>query len=294
MKCIDISGTRPYKDKKRLAKDLESLLPDYFTITIGKNKNALGTTRPDCHIDYSTPPHSTDSKEMTITSFSRISEPTIASLGKSLGLPEALVRKIAWLCGARPEAVSAIILIGGKSSRMGRDKALLEIKGEQAVYRLQRILSPFFDTVMLSTGPNPDYTVPGLKTVTDISHGHGPLMGIYSSLLASQTPINFFIACDIPEVKLPLIFKLLSYADDYDISLPSFDEDRFEPLYGIYRKEVVPVIKTKLDSGKRRVASIFDMCKTVILPMDDSSWYTNLNTPDDYENYLHSLGKKSD
>lgn len=295
MNKIVIAGTCPKSEKTALANELKSLLPNSIKVVINQDTSNLDSKGPDCLIRFSSDisePDTTGTPGIDdILKGSRISETTINTISKKFDLTTKTVRKLLWLSGARPEAASAIILVGGNSSRMGKDKALLEIDGEKAVNRLHKLLSPYFDEIMLSTSPHSDYTLPGIKIVKDAKKGHGPLMGIFSSLMESNSAINFFIACDIPEVNMPLIFKLLSNSEGYDISLPSFGEGRFEPLYGIYKKNVLSVVKKKLNSGKRRIASIFEECKTVILAEEGDTWYTNLNTPDDYKKYLSSFTK---
>ena len=101
------------------------------------------------------------------------------------------------------DTIHAIILAGGRSSRMGFDKARLEINGETLLDRLVRLLSPLFNGILISASSNTSLTNNALRHVIDEQPDRGPLMAIYSCLKASPSNINFVIACDIPLVDHP-------------------------------------------------------------------------------------------
>ncbi len=200
------------------------------------------------------------------------------------GLPPDMIRRITWLCGARPEPATAIIMAGGKSRRMGSDKVRLKIDGLPLVERLYQMLYPFFDEVLIS-GQSGDVSVRGLREVEDIQPGLGPLMGIYSALLASRTRVNFVMACDIPEISSDVLWELLSNSGEHQIILSSVKAGFAEPLLGVYNRDVYPVIKTMLNKGERKISSVFPHCKTKIVEFLNNQWYHNLNTPHDFKAY---------
>lgn len=332
MKTIVISGAHSSVGKTTLAKELCQIIPDALHIKIGRGKRnidkedilyPIGTSfeeiytqhkrqkfliiesnsilreiTPDCTIYLSgeSPPKPSAIEAMKKADITRgllINNDNVKRLSQSLGLTETVIRKITWLSGARPSLSTAIILAGGKSKRMGKNKALLEIDGVNMVKRLYSSLTPFFDHIIVSVGSENNLSLPFTSNniAKDIENGQGPLMGIYSALQASATLLNFVIACDIPEINVTLLYKLLASSEDNEIAVPSFTEGQFEPLFAVYKKSVAYAAKKILDMHKRKVASLFSECKTAILPTPDNSWYINLNTPGDYHNYLEKIQK---
>lgn len=217
-----------------------------------------------------------------------IDRPTIEKLAMKLDLELAIVKKIIWLSGARPESSTAIILAGGMSSRMKTKKANLTINGENAVSHLYHLLTPFFDQIILSVSSNTIKTFDTINVVEDIEKEYrSPLMGIYSALTNSQSTKNFVIACDIPQINFSLVFKMLSLSEDYDIVVPSFTKGYYEPLFAVYSSVIVSRIKDLLTLNMKAVREIFPKCNTCVVPVSEKSWYFNLNTPEDYKNYIN-------
>jgi len=181
--------------------------------------------------------------------------------------------------------VHAIILAGGKSSRMGADKKELRINGESLLARLHRFLTPHFDGIIISTSSLPQHKISGARYVIDEEPGKGPLMAIYSSLKQSSSRVNFVIACDIPEVDLALVRRMLSFANACDIIVPSFAEGMTEPLFAVYCRPVIPIMARQLADNRLRPADCYPLCTTKIIPVTDNRWYINLNTPDTFTAY---------
>jgi len=210
----------------------------------------------------------------------------LSDLARSLSIEKSAVRKIAWISGARPSPSTAIILAGGKSTRMGHDKAFLPIGKKSVIESVYQSLSEIFDDVIVAASRENRGQFQGMKSVSDKIAGQGPLMGIVTGLEASDSEVNFITACDIPEINIPLIYDLFAYSEDYDIVVPSFEEDFKEPLFGIYRKSVIPAAERMLSEHRRSVDSIFSSVNTKILSVNNSGWYVNLNTREDYKKYL--------
>lgn len=330
LKTIVISGAHSSVGKTTLAKELCQIIPDALHIKIGRGKrnvdkedilypsgtpfeeiyskhkrqefliiesnSILKEITPDCIIyltgESPPKPSAIDAMEKAdITRGMLINDDNVKRLSQSLGHTEIVIRKIAWLSGARPSPASAIILAGGKSKRMGKNKALLEIDGISMVKRLYNSLTLFFDHIIVSVGSENNLSFSEAEVIKDIEKGQGPLMGIYSALQASATLVNFVIACDIPEINVTLLYKLLASSEEYEIAVPSFTEDQFEPLFAVYKKSVANAAKKVLYMHKRKVAALFPKCKTAVLTVPDNSWYINLNTPGDYHNYLENIQK---
>jgi len=231
-------------------------------------------------------------KKADIVQGEKISQEKLNSMTIRLGVDNYTMRRIAWLSGARPSPVTAIILAGGKSSRMGKDKAFLEINGVPIVNHLVSSIQPYFDDVILSTGSGSG-AWNDVNTVPDIYQGCGPLSGIHACLSASKTDYNFIIACDIPGVNLPVLFTILSLSDKHEIVTPSFDNNPAEPLFTFYRKHVYLTAGVLLRNGRFSVRELFDKCDTHIRRFTDAHWYRNLNTPEDYRCFVREQYKQS-
>lgn len=186
----------------------------------------------------------------------------------------------------KPDKKSAIILAGGRSTRMQKDKALLPVYGTPLIEHVARNIQRYFDEIIISTQVDNTYPFLPFPVVVDRSEGQGPLMGILCGLEASSNPVNFVIACDIPEVNPSFLFQLMQYTDDYEIVVPITQDNKFEPLFAFYNRSVIPCIRGLLARGIRKILDIYPIArsKTVVMPGND--WFFNLNTFDDYSHYL--------
>jgi len=125
----------------------------------------------------------------------------------------------------------------------------------------------------------------GVRVVYDERPGQGPLMGIYAGLKASETDVNFVVACDIPEIDPGFITEMRSHTGDHDVVVSVDNEGRPNALLAIYRRSVIPLIKKQLDEGQKKVVLFYPRCRVKYVPMRDGAWYRNLNTMDDYQTY---------
>lgn len=226
-------------------------------------------------------------KKADIKSGEHVDVYRIQTLAGKINVSIKDMRRILWLAGAKPERTSAIILAGGKSTRMGTDKAMLKIKGQTTVERLRDKLSPLFDEVIVSTAGTNIVNISSVKLVADIFPDKGPISGIYSCLKESSSNVNFVVGCDIPDINIALINKLLSFSGNYDIAVPSLQTERTEPLYAVYSKNIVPEIEKLIEKNRLRVAELFNICKTKIVKTSEKKWYNNLNTMRDYKTYIN-------
>jgi molybdopterin-guanine dinucleotide biosynthesis protein A len=185
-----------------------------------------------------------------------------------------------WLL--RQEA-SAIILAGGRSRRMGRDKSLLPVGGEPMIQRIANQLRPVFDEVLIGSNDPDRYRFLGLAVVPDLQPDCGPLMGILSGVTRSSHELSFITGCDIPVMHADLILDMLKAAGDgYDVVLPEGPNGDVEPLFAVYRKTVMEPARRLLARGVRRVADLFDHVRVRRVAMPDTGWYRNVNTRADY------------
>src|SRR5215472_348216 len=191
---------------------------------------------------------------------------------------------------------TAVVLTGGKSSRMGRPKALLLFDGEPLIVHLVRALKRMFaETVIVAA---PDQELPDLPAtlVRDEVAYQGPVGGIYYGLKAASGEFCFVTSCDVPFLNPALISYLTSQISHYDVVVP-FWENRFQPLHAVYRTTVLPLLKGQLDRGELRPIYLFDKVQTCKVDEDvirrfdpEGLSFLNMNTPDDYERALQRWG----
>src|SRR5512135_2033642 len=193
---------------------------------------------------------------------------------------------------------AAVILTGGKSSRMGRPKALLPFDDEPLIAHIVRRLGRVFaETVVVAA---PDQELPPLPVllVRDQVAYQGPVSGIYHGLNAATRDVCFVTSCDAPFLNLELISQLLSQIADWDVVVP-FWQERFQPLHAVYRTKVAPLLKDQLERGELRPISLYGKVRTrefredEIRRLDPEGFsLLNMNSPADYDAALQLWSKK--
>ncbi|PKN70763.1 MAG: molybdenum cofactor guanylyltransferase [Deltaproteobacteria bacterium HGW-Deltaproteobacteria-12] len=185
------------------------------------------------------------------------------------------------------ENAAAIILAGGKSSRMGRDKSLLFANNLPMIEKIVTQLKDHFPEIIIGASDTEKYRFLGLPVIPDLEEGKGPLMGIYSTLLYSSHEINFVVACDIPDLDIKYVQEMIRQAQNHQIVIPTWNDGKYEPLFAVYKKSVLDQAKELLGAGKRKISLLFDLVDVKYLPLPaDVKWYKNLNTMEDYKKYI--------
>lgn len=165
---------------------------------------------------------------------------------------------------------------------MGADKGLLPYRGVPMAQHIADQLRPHFEELLLSTNDGARYAFLRIKTVPDREPGQGPLMGIASALNVSGHERNFVVACDIPEVPLPLVWRLLEELGDADCAVPVTEGGGYEPLFAVYRKRLAPLIDELLANGERKAAALFACCAAREVPIEAGT-LLNVNTKSEYD-----------
>jgi molybdenum cofactor guanylyltransferase len=198
----------------------------------------------------------------------------------------------------RYSQVAAFILAGGFSSRMGREKGLLDFGGEPLIVRTTRVTEPLVTEVTV-VGPPERYAALGLRTIADQNFGgreriaavRTPLVGIATALRATKMPWNLILACDLPYLTAVWLDWLLSRAVDSSaqIVMPR-TAGGLEPLAAVYRRECATSIMAALERGVRKVIDATAEFRVERLSKND--WnkidpegrvLRNMNVPSDYE-----------
>ena len=184
---------------------------------------------------------------------------------------------------------SAIILAGGKSSRMGRPKALLEFDGEPLIVHLVRTLKKIFADTVIVAAPGQELPSVRARLVRDEVPYQGPVGGICYGLKAAAGEFSFVTSCDVAFVNSRLISYLISQISEYDVVVPYWQE-RFQPLHAVYRKSVLPFLEAQLERGELRPVYLFDKVRTCKIGEDkirrfdpEGLSFLNMNTPKDYD-----------
>jgi molybdopterin-guanine dinucleotide biosynthesis protein A len=187
---------------------------------------------------------------------------------------------------------SAVVLAGGKSSRMGRPKALLPFGDEPLIVHIVRALKHIFEEIVVVAAPGQEMPALTVKLVRDEVAYQGPVGGIYYGLKAAGGEFSFVTSCDVAFVNSPLISYLTSQISQHDVVVPYW-QDRFQPLYAVYRRSVLPLLEGQLERGELRPVYLFDKVRTRRVAEEEIRSFDpqglsffNMNTPDDYETAL--------
>ena len=197
-----------------------------------------------------------------------------------------------WTCKMQ---ATAIIMAGGDSTRMGQDKAMLSVSErgnpQPMIKHIADQLRPYFNQILVSSNDTSKYGFLGLEVVPDKVKGHGPLGGIASALNTSASELNFVVACDIPQVDTVLMKTMLRQAGDFDAVVPKIGWSNYEPLFAVYKKDVLATVEAALLSGNNRIIDALAGCKVKYMNIADAGQLKNINTMDDYREFI---GKESD
>ena len=186
-------------------------------------------------------------------------------------------------------AITGIILAGGKSIRMGQDKAFIEINGAPIILRVFAVLDRLFRETIIVANQKETYAELNIPVYSDLVPGQGALGGLYTGLLHSTFPYSFCVACDMPFLDRALIEYLLTRIDQYDAVVPR-TSDGLQPLHAIYSKQCLEPIRHLLDLEKTKIMDFYPLIRLQIVDEKDfltldpeRKSFTNVNTPDELQ-----------
>ncbi len=185
-------------------------------------------------------------------------------------------------------AISGIILAGGKSARMGTDKALLKVGTYYIIERIAGVLRTLVDEIIIVTDRPERYAKYGDRTTGDIMPGNGPMGGIHAGLVQATYPRVLVTACDLPFISTPVGRLMIQNAADYDVVVPCY-RGYFEPLYALYNKSCIKVFEQHLTRRLIKITRLYEELNARCLEEEEMSKvephlervFFNLNTPDD-------------
>lgn len=196
--------------------------------------------------------------------------------------------------------VEGFILAGGESSRMGTDKALLELDGVPLIVREARLLETVVGAPTV-VGYREEFGALGLRTIADDAPGAGPLGGIATALRAARAPWCLIVACDLPYLTQIWLEFLVNRAtaSQTDVVMP-MNERGAEPLCAVYNKRAESVIREALELGTRKITDALAGAR--IESIEPQEWkafdsegvlFKNMNSPTDYDESKARLGGPS-
>jgi molybdopterin-guanine dinucleotide biosynthesis protein A len=199
----------------------------------------------------------------------------------------------------RVDGMEGFILIGGASSRMGSDKAQLELGGRSFIELIASALSAIAHPIRSVGAKEPTAdSLPRLTNVPDLYPQWGALGGLHGALAACNSGWAAVVACDLPFVTRDLFQRLAMLREDFDAVVPVQIDGRPQPLCALYRcRTCLPAAATLIAAGERRPRALLAAVKTRWVPQADlddlpgaANFFSNINTPGDYARALSLAG----
>ncbi|HUQ33062.1 MAG TPA: molybdenum cofactor guanylyltransferase [Pyrinomonadaceae bacterium] len=187
--------------------------------------------------------------------------------------------------------VEGFILAGGASSRMGTDKARLELDGLNFVERIESALASITTRASLVGVPvERGREWPALTVVSDVHVKWGALGGLHAALAACEAEWAAVVACDLPFVTGELFVRLASLRENFDAVVPIQADGRLQPLCALYRvSTTLTRVEELIADGERRPRAMLNLIQTRIVAFEElndlpgaDSFFLNVNTPEDY------------
>jgi molybdopterin-guanine dinucleotide biosynthesis protein A len=163
---------------------------------------------------------------------------------------------------------SAVVLAGGRSSRLGQDKAFLRINGQFLIETILEKLAQLSDEVIVVADDIEKYEQFEAVVVGDVFPGQGALGGIYSGLRAATRGRSLVVACDMPFLNLSLLSYMQGLAPQYDVVIPRMGR-LTEAVHAIYSYNCLPFIEEQLQAGDLRIISFFPQVRVRYVDCDE-------------------------
>ena len=187
----------------------------------------------------------------------------------------------------RTQDITAVILAGGRSRRMGgKDKGLVNFRGIPMVQHVIEALSPEVDRLIINANRNSQrYAAFGYPVVADMVDGYlGPLAGMASGMNSADTPYVVTAPCDSPLVNTGLVRRLYESVQDADAEIAVVhDGERTHPVFAMLRRDLLPDLLEYLDSGERKIDRWYARHRLVNSSFSDvPGWFQNINSPEEH------------
>jgi molybdenum cofactor guanylyltransferase len=182
-------------------------------------------------------------------------------------------------------AITAYILAGGKSQRMGADKGFLEINGQSFVANILAAVTPVVGNIVVVSSDE-RYDALGVTRISDIISNKGPLGGLYTALKNSTTKRNLILSVDVPMISSELLQWLVdAHSDAYQMTQVQVNK-KPSPLVAVYDRSVRILLPELLAGNQLKVRRFVDELthQTLSVPEKWSAQLQNINTPEEYKN----------
>jgi molybdopterin-guanine dinucleotide biosynthesis protein A len=190
--------------------------------------------------------------------------------------------------------ITGVILIGGKSRRMGKDKAFLEFSGKPLFERVLEIYRGSFHRILLAGDRRERFAGYGLPVLEDIFPGSA-LGGLYTGLYHARTEYVFISPCDLPFPNKGVLDHICSLRHGFDAVVP-LTRRGFEPLFALYAKKCLEPARSLLETGNYRVYDFYPQVRIRYIPDEElarvdreGTSFMNINTPEEFAR----LGKRA-
>lgn len=177
--------------------------------------------------------------------------------------------------------ISTAVLAGGRSSRLGRNKALLSLHGKTLIEKVIDEARCCTGAVTIITNNPDEYVHLGYPCCGDVLPGGGPLSGIHAALTHCDTEYVLVVSCDIPLVKRELFESLIAALPGHDIVM--FKHKHFEPLCALYRRTCLSALEDLIAHGEYRIIDLFPSLQVKVLRTAAADVFKNINTDADYD-----------
>ena len=184
--------------------------------------------------------------------------------------------------------LAGVILAGGKSRRMGRDKSLLMLQGETLVARTVRTLAQLSDDLILVTNTPDQFTGLSVTLTGDVIPGGGALSGIHAGLVAARSEWALVVACDMPFLNLDLLRYMAGLTPGHAAVVPRW-QGELETLHTLYSRQCLPAIEPILRRGGGRIIEFYERVNVrYVKPSEIARFdpqglsFYNINSPEDW------------
>jgi molybdenum cofactor guanylyltransferase len=176
---------------------------------------------------------------------------------------------------------AGFVLVGGNSSRMGRDKAFLSWRSRFMVQHVADQVASCVGNVALIGHPE-RYRALGIDCFADLRPGLGPLAGVEAALESQRGGLNLIVGCDMPDLETACLFKLLERAEMNNAQCVAARDENglIHPLCAVYSSSCLPAIRGALDAGRLKLLDVLEQLGAITLEIGQQ--ISNLNTPEEW------------
>ncbi len=179
--------------------------------------------------------------------------------------------------------ITGAIIAGGRSKRLGTDKALIYFKGKKLIEYAIELMQAFTNEIVISANKN-KYTEYSFPVVPDNYPDLGPISGLEAVLKHSRTRKNMVVPCDTPFLSTELYETLINFSETYDAVVPRTANGKTEPLIAVYSKDILPVISQQIKKHDYKLQHLLKAINTKFVLIDNKHNLSNINTISDLNN----------